>query len=578
LVQFLGDAGSVPGVFALPTDFDVIGSAFSARRLRTYGPFPYKIPPPDKIGIWFPIGEYGVTFRKAKLDFFDKHRTKRKWKRAFHGKITGTLMCQTDLSDFGPVDGVMCLEDSKISKSLRSFRHGPDRTYLSRLSEKIPQDEYVQPLTSDDVTVGTVYATQEQLEDIIETGDMWKYPHVEYTLEKDSTSFSAPATFKKLNIVEFHDLSHEKPRESGNLGLNNFNRGSTYQVEVTAKEIRRLDQALCELRVSVKVNVSSIVGLNNPQADEIEYDTIVRLHIGAKTFDVPENPGRLFSGIFKAHCRQVESYLSGRPMRLMSRKVRTKALIDIAGLDMNNLENITGLTGAAGILKNIVTAYKAFKNFNFPGMLKAFADGWLILQFAIKPAVGDVDKIRKDGKKVVGYLNREAARHRRRATEVTSDFSTPYSKSLEIKVSSLYHLERNIDWESRIIDALDTIGLAPSPGNLWELVPFSFVIDWFTNLGSVLQATRFERDTWHYTLLVRIESKKYEYEVSRNGINLMFGDQWKPIDPLKVTIYRRNIMGSWGSTDPLLLAGGFDGLSANQWFSSGALVIQKAIG
>jgi hypothetical protein len=148
---------------------------------------------------------------------------------------------------------------------------------------------------------------------------------------------------------------------------------------------------------------------------------------------------------------------------------------------------------------------------------------------------------------------------------------------LDIQFAALYYLERNVDAESTIVDSLEQLGLFPSPGALWDLVPLSFVVDWFLNIGEVLHALRYERDTWHYTLLSRIESQKFRFTWSQEFIDQVFGPGFTPESSVDGTLYRRSVAFSWGSTDPMLLYGGSGITENSQWFAAASLVIQRAL-
>jgi hypothetical protein len=67
-----------------------------------------------------------------------------------------------------------------------------------------------------------------------------------------------------------------------------------------------------------------------------------------------------------------------------------------------------------------------------------------------------------------------------------------YSGTLAIKKEASVHSGVIFDIENRTTSEalLTTLGLRPSdvPRTLWELTPYSFVVDWFVNVGDWLQA------------------------------------------------------------------------------------------
>lgn len=258
------------------------------------------------------------------------------------------------------------------------------------------------------------------------------------------------------------------------------------------------------------------------------------------------------------------------------RRVRTKALINVEDtIDMNNIENLVGLPGLVRIIGTLKEGYLAVKNLNIRAAIKFMADAYLIYSFVVKPAVGDVDKISKKGRSMLKQLERaQALKTRRRDSELFSASDIWSCTNTKIRLSSQYSLRYKDDLVSHIIISMERLGVLPSATNLWDLVPFSFVIDWFLNIGDVLDAFRLDRDSQTYTLLARIESQKYQFEWSDEFLALAFGHGVTPAAPVKTSIYRRRVFTDWGSTDPLLLAGG-GGLGITQYLQGGALFLQR---
>lgn len=103
----------------------------------------------------------------------------------------------------------------------------------------------------------------------------------------------------------------------------------------------------------------------------------------------------------------------------------------------------------------------------------------------------------------------------------------------------------------------------------------SFVIDWFWNVSSVLDALRLERDMWHYFLIARIESTKFTVSSKPRFVETLFGPRWFALEPLTGKYYRRIIRHSdWGHIDPFSVSGG-TGFGYNQQIDGLALFTQR---
>jgi hypothetical protein len=326
----------------------------------------------------------------------------------------------------------------------------------------------------------------------------------------------------------------------------------------------------------INASVDETVGVydwTNPTGSRYttQFDSTIRVYSQAN--DYPANVD--FSGsqfAFRRRLYDLEHAPSQVPVK---KRIRTEALIDVQGLDVNNLENISGLQGIGGIIRTLRDGYVAFKNLNPAAAMRALSSAYLAYKFAILATGRDVSTMRKAGPATLRRIrNPEYAKHIRRATDSVDGPAQPFFWFDNVRYSAEYVLKRNDDLESIIIDALDQIGLLYSPSNLWALLPFSFAIDWFYNLTNVFEALRYERDTQHYTLIKRIESQKYTFAGTSVLIDDVFGHGWCSPDLLRGKYYVRTIRDNWGVVDPLLVSGG-SGFGWSQQLSGIALIIQR---
>lgn len=81
----------------------------------------------------------------------------------------------------------------------------------------------------------------------------------------------------------------------------------------------------------------------------------------------------------------------------------------------------------------------------------------------------------------------------------------------------------------RLVDRLTEHGIAPNLYNLWDLVPFSFIADWFIDFGSVLDGLTAYGRLAAYQIRYITKSWKWVDEIDRDGSRC------------KITVYDRRV-------------------------------------
>jgi len=123
-----------------------------------------------------------------------------------------------------------------------------------------------------------------------------------------------------------------------------------------------------------------------------------------------------------------------------------------------------------------------------------------------------------------------------------------------------------------VFNALESLGLNPSAANLWDLIPFSFVVDWFLPIGSVLsRLDAYENNALLRDVKYRIETFKVLWPLTKQELEDLIGNQFSVTTPIKYCWYDRRILTGLGSYDPF--AGqSLDGLTVSQMTQGGALL------
>jgi hypothetical protein len=125
----------------------------------------------------------------------------------------------------------------------------------------------------------------------------------------------------------------------------------------------------------------------------------------------------------------------------------------------------------------------------------AAASRWLELRYGWTPLVMDIQGIMKAlASRMAGYLPRHTARGHSSSTVISEkDFSEDYAGygtqsfhfviSHEVKCRAYCLFAEDLTTRS-----YRDFGIVDLPLAAWELVPFSFVIDWFVNVGNWIEA------------------------------------------------------------------------------------------
>lgn len=551
MINVLGAHRGVLGFFSVP-NFDRFGS--------TFGPQTYKMPPPDSI--WYDINDFVIDPIKIDVDFIDKVKSRTMlYKPVAHGSLEGTirppLMIPVSPLYRGTDSAYMVYEHGEFSPRDRwaaNQRYGQLSTLVS-LDNFDEEDTNRKHLLNGDIIVDNYYHDEP-----------WR--SLVYAYKTTFRSFSKPCVFQ----AEFcrddcrKDGRELQPRVTG---VPFCEKTTSNRVTVTVSHIRNVSGVLW-----VKGTYSYIrTETYWPDGNSYVFKS------GVNYFDVPmahnevdwTGPPSISKNSFRGIC----DLIAGEPSIPKDMKIiRTKALITIEDLGTNNLENIFGLPGFGGILRTLVDGYAAFKSKNPLLMIKALADVHLVYKFAVQNSIRDFGHIRSFSARAQKYLGGPDGLSKRRASR-EFELSPKFVDISRSRYSSEFILRRNVDLESRIVDALDTLGLLPSATNTWDLFPLSFVVDWFVNIGDSLDAwSRMHGDAQHYTLIKRIESQKFDIVFNNKIVYTMAGSRWKSVGESRGRYYQRSIADGWGDFDLLSIAGG-SGFGFSQIIDSAALIVQR---
>lgn len=255
---------------------------------------------------------------------------------------------------------------------------------------------------------------------------------------------------------------------------------------------------------------------------------------------------------------------------------QTTGLKDYCSILTNNhIETLMELSAIGSLLPDPIpwmNLFKHLKRKNLLGATKSLLDiisnAKLMYSFGIKPTA---DATIEFAAKFDDVKRRLSGIYGRRTIYGSFFYDLPTEdfggvSQLEVRTKSMYDFSDN----TLLVIALglQSVGLLPTISNLWDLVPFSFVIDWFTNIGRRMEAVEDQVFLLSLDHIYTVYSYKVTTEFSDelceyNGITPSGGERpcvtWYDRRP---TVFSRRLKSSKydflaakGAPDDLLLVG-----------------------
>lgn len=222
-----------------------------------------------------------------------------------------------------------------------------------------------------------------------------------------------------------------------------------------------------------------------------------------------------------------------------------RALCKIDTLDINGIAYLKDLRG---ILKELKDLFQLLKGKITP---KSISSLYLSLKYGLPLTYQDTKEVVKSFKTI-----------RRSGVSATDVYgigafsvkcvSTIRYKPLDTRLEDTYNLLRRLD-------------LLVNPENLWDLVPFSFVVDWFYNIGSLLE----QLDQIDHLSHLKIDAVYDSFIL--NGSCLGSRLQDNIVGSIEFRRYKR--FCHWDASFPLIAPSTPNATS--HWLEGTALIIQK---
>lgn len=173
------------------------------------------------------------------------------------------------------------------------------------------------------------------------------------------------------------------------------------------------------------------------------------------------------------------------------------------GMSANSLETLREISDLAGLLSTYAL-YSKVRRIDFlkkiasirggkgriSFLLRALdllADARLIYSFGFAPTIKDAEKLSSKSKSIIDKISNDSSR----VNEYRGNFKLTIPEDVwgfknPSYVENRSKIRVDIDPDSflTVLFGLEAIGVLPTVSRLWELVPFSFVVDWFLGLGN----------------------------------------------------------------------------------------------
>lgn len=172
------------------------------------------------------------------------------------------------------------------------------------------------------------------------------------------------------------------------------------------------------------------------------------------------------------------------------------SLVDYGDIAMKATENLNAnQVNMIAFVRDIMRPWELIPKLKNLRSLKTLSENFLILDYGILPTISDLQEIFEALRKHAPYVDRNGfkcgyASHFDESSNETVTFELEQRIKVAVDNTDLGLLS--------IVNRIDTMGFLPTCKNLWDLIPFSFVIDWFLDIGEFLERIDFQYRLMRY--------------------------------------------------------------------------------
>lgn len=221
---------------------------------------------------------------------------------------------------------------------------------------------------------------------------------------------------------------------------------------------------------TVLQSVNTIFGLEPKRSTVSEYKEVLQLPVWSKAPVL--SPASILNTLVMYNRWDMLSQNTLQPIDYGELAMRASSKV---------IANNVNMLAFLGDLKKIPSLIPKLKNLH---KLKTYGNNYLSYKYGVLPTISDLSAIRDAVLRRKPYLDSNGFKTYNART-FTSEQTGIYSVSLEQRIKLAIDTEDNS--LHGFIQALENIGMFPTFENVWDLIPYSFVLDWFTGIGDWLE-------------------------------------------------------------------------------------------
>lgn len=225
----------------------------------------------------------------------------------------------------------------------------------------------------------------------------------------------------------------------------------------------------------------------------------------------------------------------------------------------------TNKVNMIAFLKDIRKPWELIPKLNKLKSLKGVSGNFLGFQYGILPTISDIKDIRAAFERIKPYVDRNGFTvYTAGVTNTLEQGSVSYSLVQRIKLA----VSDEDDEFEALITRLESMGTWPTLENIWDLVPYSFVVDWLVDVGGFLD--RVDTRLRLLRLNIRYATMSRKTEVS----GYFPGSPESHFVGTVNWVHYHRWVSDQCPVPPLSLQPSFQDF--DHWLESGALIIQRA--